>query len=82
MRREVKPQEVIPFPVGCRLRLLGAQLEPELIFQHMLDQTQRLLRLLGVLAEHHEVIGIPRKAIAGLVESPVHTVEHDIRKQR
>ena len=46
-RREMKPQEVIPFPVGRHLRLLGTQLESEFAFQHLLDQTQRLLRLLG-----------------------------------
>jgi hypothetical protein len=77
----MKPQEIIPFPVGCRLRLLGTQTEPEFALQYLRDQIQRLLRLLGVLTEHHEVIGIPREAIAGLVESPVQAIEHDVRKQ-
>jgi hypothetical protein len=36
-RRNKEPQELIPFPEGCNLRLLGTQRETEIRSEHMLD---------------------------------------------
>jgi hypothetical protein len=47
--RKKEPQELIPFPEGCNLRLLGAQGEAQIRTEYMLDQIERLLRLLGGL---------------------------------
>ena len=80
-KREVKPQEVVPFPVGRPLRFLGTQLKSELALESLLDENQGLLRLLRISAEHHEVLGVPREARAGLMELPVQPVEHDIREE-
>src|SRR5258708_26852661 len=40
--RETKPQELIPFPVGRRLRLLGAQLEAEFVLDRSEEHTSEL----------------------------------------
>ena len=71
--RKMKPQEIIPFPVGGNLRFLRAQTEPEFP-QHTLHQVLRLLRLRGGWAEHHEVVGITHEAVPGGVELPVQSI--------
>ena len=48
----------------------------------MLHQSQRLFGLRLGRAEHHEVIGIAREAIAGLMKLPVQVIENDVGQQR
>jgi len=78
-RRENEPQEVIPFSVGCDLRLLGTQREPEVVFKHIANKFQCLLRLLFVLTDHHEVVRVSNESIAVLMELPVKMVQDGIR---
>ncbi len=75
----MKPQELIAFPVGRDLRLLGTELlgtgrQPEFVFEHLRDESQCLLRLLVRSTGNHEIIGIPREAEPMFFELPIETV--------
>ncbi len=46
------------------------------------NQSQGLFCFLLAVAEHHEVIGVPHKAVAMLLEMPVKHVQSDVGQQR
>src|SRR4029077_18177718 len=79
--RKIEAQERIAACIGRDLRFLGTQIEAELAFENLPHKSQRLLRLLGGLAEDDEIVGIPRKAVVGGFQPPVQLVQHDVRKQ-
>src|SRR5574341_1105471 len=45
-------------------------------------QSKRLLCFLGRVAEDDEIIRIPHEIESGVLQSPIETIEHDVRQQR
>jgi hypothetical protein len=64
---EDKSQEGVALPIGGYFRFLQAQLKLELLFQNLLHESQCLFGLVCGGTEHHEVIGVTNKPIAGMV---------------